>query len=41
MKILQDMLHHALNAKESEISLREILCPRDIIYKSSCSMCGG
>jgi hypothetical protein len=26
MKILKDMLHHAPNAKEPEISLREILC---------------
>jgi hypothetical protein len=27
MKILKDMLHHAPNAKEPEISLKEILCP--------------
>jgi hypothetical protein len=27
MKILKDMLHHALNAKELETALREILCP--------------
>jgi hypothetical protein len=27
MKILKDMLHYAPNAKESEISLKEILCP--------------
>jgi hypothetical protein len=27
MKILKDMLHHALNAKEPGIFLKEILCP--------------
>jgi hypothetical protein len=26
MKILKDMLHHAPNAKESETSLKEMLC---------------
>jgi hypothetical protein len=40
MKILKDMLRHAPNAKEPGTSLKEIICPWDIIYKSICSMCG-
>jgi hypothetical protein len=40
MKILKDTLRHAPNAKEPGIFLKEILCPSDIIYKSTYSMCG-
>jgi hypothetical protein len=34
------MLRHAPNAKEPGTSLKEILCPLDIIYKLIYSMCG-
>jgi hypothetical protein len=37
---MHEDLHHAPNAKEPETSLKEILCPWAIIYKSICLMCG-
>jgi hypothetical protein len=39
MKILKDMLHHTPNAKEPEIFLKGMPCPRNIIYKLTYSMC--
>jgi hypothetical protein len=40
MKILKDTLRHALNAKEQGIFFQVILCPSNIIYKSTYLTCG-